>query len=321
VKEDIAGYVFAYFTSADDDDGEQVRFARSAGADPLEWDILNSGRPVLRSNVGEKGVRDPFLLRAAGLPGEQAKYYLLATDLRIAGRGPRTAWADSIRAGSRSIVVWKSQDLLSWSEPRLVGIAPPDAVNAWAPEATFDPATGTYLVYWASTLQAPGGGEAPNSYHRMFCAKTADFTTFSAPRVWVDKGWSVIDCTVVYADGYFYRFSKDELSADSSSPDARHITVERSEVLDSTRYDMVATGLGRNHLAHGEGPIVVRGGQQWFLFIDEFGLRRYTVFVSDSLAAGKWAPVSAKLPAGASHGSILALSRGEWDRLSVLFDD
>lgn len=317
MTERIGGYLFAYFTSAAEEDGEQVHFARSTGPGPLDWEALNGGRPVLRSDVGECGVRDPFLLRAAGLPGETASYYLLATDLCIARRNPDTAWEDCIRAGSRSIVVWESSDLVSWSEPRLVQIAPPQAGNAWAPEATFDPTTGSYLVYWASTPHQdahPG-----NAYHRMFACNTVDFRTFTPARIWVDRGWSVIDSTVVESGGFYYRFSKDELSEDSSNPDAKHITVERSTTLDSTRYGPVATGIGGNELVHGEGPIVVPGSEpdQWFLFIDEFGLRRYTAFTSASLDARTWTPVNSKLPPGASHGSILALSEDEWSRLEA----
>jgi hypothetical protein len=138
-----AGYLFAYFTSAAEADGEQVRFALSTGPSPLNWTILNGGNPILYSTVGEQGVRDPFVLRAAGLPGESAGYYLLASDLCIARRDPATAWEDSVRAGSRSIVIWESKDLVSWTHPRLVEVAPPSSGNAWAPEAIFDKAPGT----------------------------------------------------------------------------------------------------------------------------------------------------------------------------------
>jgi hypothetical protein len=313
----IGGYLFAYFTSAAEDDGEQVRFARSNGPDPLGWECLNGGRPVLRSDVGEKGVRDPFLFRAAGLPGESATYYLLATDLCIAKRDPRAAWEDCTRSGSRSIVVWESQDLLSWSGPRLVEVAPPGAGNAWAPEAIFDAAAGSYFVYWASAFPATGPNGTQDTYHRMLCSHTVDFKAFTPARAWVDKGWSVIDSTVVEHDGAFYRFSKDELSPDSSNPHAVHITAERSKTLDSTEYSLIGTGIGANEISRGEGPIVVPGQDRWFLFIDEFGLRRYTAFTSDSLEASAWTPIASKLPPGASHGSILALSPDEWHRVGT----
>lgn len=317
-----AGYLFAYFTSAAEADGEQVRFALSTGPSPLNWTILNGGKPILYSTVGEQGVRDPFVLRAAGLPGERARYYLLATDLCIARRDPATAWEDSVRAGSRSIVIWESNDLVSWTDPRLVEVAPPTAGNAWAPEATFDKASGTYLVYWASTLHSPSNDPARGPYHRTLCANTSDFRTFTPARIWIDRGWSVIDSTVVEADGYFYRFSKDELSADSSSPDAKFITAERSQKLDSTHYSLIATGIGKEEIVHGEGPIVVPGPEpeSWFLFVDEFGHRRYTAFTSDSLTSSLWTPASAIMPPGASHGSILPLTAGEYAQLQHLAD-
>lgn len=68
------GYAFAYFTTAEDEDGEQVRLARSVGEDPLHWEALNNGRPIVTSRVGSRGLRDPFLLRAAGLPEESAHF-------------------------------------------------------------------------------------------------------------------------------------------------------------------------------------------------------------------------------------------------------
>lgn len=323
MTEHPAGYLFAYFTSATEADGEQVRFALSTGSSPLNWTILNDGSPILYSTVGEQGARDPFVLRAAGLPGESASYYLLATDLCIARRDPATAWEDSVRTGSRSIVVWESDDLMSWTHPRLVEVAPPNAGNAWAPEAIFDKASGTYLVYWASTLHSPTNDPTRVPYHRMLCANTTDFRTFTPARVWIDRGWSVIDATVVEAHGFFYRFSKDELSADSSSPDAKFITAERSDTLDSEHYTVIATGIGKNELVHGEGPIIVRGPGpgSWFLFIDEFGHRRYTAFTSDSLASNTWTPITAAMPQRASHGSILALTAEEYTQLEHLADN
>ena len=117
-------YLFAYFTSQNEPDGEQVRFARSRGTSPLFWEEIGGGAPVLRSTVGTQGVRDPFLVRAAGLAGERAAFYLIATDLRVHGNDTETFWREQQRVGSRSIVAWESADLVSWSPPRLIEVAP-----------------------------------------------------------------------------------------------------------------------------------------------------------------------------------------------------
>jgi hypothetical protein len=108
-----AGYLFAYFTGEGTADGEQVYFGLSEGNDP-------------------RGDR----------------FSLIATDLRMYGRDD---WERTWRHGSRSIVVWESADLVRWSAPRLVQVAPETAGNVWAPEAFYDPVRGEYVVFWAST--------------------------------------------------------------------------------------------------------------------------------------------------------------------------
>ena len=311
-----SGHLFAYFTSADEPDGEQVHFALSTGERPDHWRALAAGNPVLRSPIGELGVRDPFLVRRP----DGAGFFLLATDLRIAGRDPATAWEDCVRHGSRSIVVWESSDLITWSQPWMLSVAPPNAGNAWAPEATFDTGRGAYFVYWASMIyddSLPRTDQRP--HHRTLAGWTTDFREITDVHVWIDKGWSVIDTTVVENDGTFYRFTKDERSPDSSTPSAKFITVERSARLDANEYEFVAEGVGSGTLVHGEGPIVVGGPDGWYLYIDEFGLRRYVGFFNESLENPVWRPLETTLPPGASHGSILAITSDEHSRLDRAF--
>ncbi len=80
IKEsDYTDYFFAYFAGEGYSDGEQIYFASSQ--DGLNWDDLNNNKPVLTSTLGEKGVRDPFIIRSP----EGDKFYLIATDLKING--------------------------------------------------------------------------------------------------------------------------------------------------------------------------------------------------------------------------------------------
>src|SRR3954449_6919282 len=76
-----AGYLFAYFTGEGTADGEQIYFALSQGNDPLRWRAPAAG-PALRSAVGTKGARDPFVIRSP----RGDRFYLIATDLRMYGR-------------------------------------------------------------------------------------------------------------------------------------------------------------------------------------------------------------------------------------------
>jgi len=56
---------------------EQVYFGLSR--DGRHWQALNGAEPILVSELGEKGVRDAFLLRSH----DDQKFFLLATDLSI----------------------------------------------------------------------------------------------------------------------------------------------------------------------------------------------------------------------------------------------
>ena len=58
-----AGYLYVHF-KRESADGEQLYFALSDGDDPLHFDELNGGQPVLYSVLGERAVRDPHIVRS-----------------------------------------------------------------------------------------------------------------------------------------------------------------------------------------------------------------------------------------------------------------
>lgn len=314
-QQDYAGYLFTYFTGEGTDSGEQVYFALSQGNDPLHWQELNGGAPVLTSNVGDGGVRDPFLIRSP----EGDRFYLIATDLRIHGNGD---WDGAQRHGSRSIVVWESTDLVSWSAPRLAEVSPETAGNTWAPEAYYDAQRGAYVVFWASKLYAADDPDHTGTTHqRMMYATTEDFVTFSEPQVWHDPGYSVIDSTLIQEDGVYHRFTKDE-RGQGESPCGKFITQETATDVLDTSYDLVADCIGSGAISQGEGPLIFRSNTEdrWYLFIDEFGGRGYVPFETTDLASGNWTVSSGyDLPASPRHGTVVPLTQAEYDRVAAAF--
>jgi hypothetical protein len=165
----FTGYLMAHFTG-ESATGEQIYLAHSTNG--LNWTDLNNGGPVLLSTLGTRGVRDPALVRSPA--GD--RYWIIATDLRIASG---TSWSDAANRGSTSLVVWESTDLVNWSAPRLINVAGgiPGAGNAWAPEAIYNPATGDYVVYWATNSARNG-----ITKHRIWYVRTSDFRSFTAPQ-------------------------------------------------------------------------------------------------------------------------------------------
>ena len=301
--------LLAYFLDERSEDGEQVRFAVSDGPTAVGWTALADGAPFLRSHVGECGARDPFLVRL-----RSGDAVLIATDLRI---WPDSVadWERAVRYGSRSLLVWRSSDLVTWSGPSLVEVAPAEAGNVWAPKAFWSSERGAFLVFWASALF----GDAPRSgrqYQRIMFAETSDFITFGEPSVYLDLGHDVIDVTFAQENGLFYRFSVNA-EPPVEGPQG-FITLEVGKSLEDPNFRPLSTGLGSPDLARAEGPAVtpLPDGSGWALLLDEFRLRGYQLFVTGSLASLQWRHVrDPGLPDGARHGSMLPITSEEAERM------
>jgi hypothetical protein len=250
-----SAYLLVHFTG-EGQDGEQIYFATST--DGYRWQDLNGSRPVLTSNLGEKGLRDPAIIRSA----KGDKFYIIATDLRIAsGKG----WHVAMHKGSTKIVIFESVDLVNWSAPRIVDIAGaiPGAGCAWAPEAIHDEKAGDYVVYWA-TIGPKDGITKP----RIYYARTKDFVQFSPAQLYIDRPGKdgLIDTQVVKSEvsGSPYRYYR-------ASGDGQ-ITLEGSNAIlgDWVRIgDLRPVGLTGKDV---EGPILFRISQtgEWGLWVDQY---------------------------------------------------
>jgi hypothetical protein len=310
------GYAFAYFTG-NDIAGENIFMAASRGNDALKWDELNAGKPVVKSSLGTKGLRDPFVIRSP----EGDKFYMIATDLSI---GSGTSWDASQRQGSQYLEVWESTDLVNWSEQRHVKVSPDTAGNTWAPEAHYDEKIGAYVVYWASKIYADNDpNHSGGTHNKMMYSTTRDFRTFSEAKVWNDPGDSVIDSTVIKEGDTYYRFTKDEARV-SGCLDIMH---EKSTDLlavdlpatNPRNWSLMANCIGKNAGTGGvEGPTVFKSNteEKYYLFVDEFGGRGYIPLESTSLENPDWKLAgNYELPRAPRHGTVLPVTKAELERL------
>lgn len=214
-EEDYEGYLFGHFIGEGSDKGEQIYFAISE--DGLNFKDMNDGRPVLVSDVGEKGVRDPYLYRSH----EGDRYFLVATDLSIFHRGGwlqnEQGYCDASTTGSRYLILWESTDLVHWKEPKMMDVAPENAGMAWAPEMIYDDETGEYIIFFASSIMnsATKHKVKPNA---IYYVATRDFVHFSDTRIFIDNQIDgekngmereIIDTTVLKVGDVYYSASKD----------------------------------------------------------------------------------------------------------------
>lgn len=299
----MTGYLFVHFTG-EHKDGEQIYF--SVSQDGLHWQDLNGGRPVLYSALGTQGVRDPFPVRDP----RTGKVYLIATDLRIeAGFG----WDAAQYEGSRDLIVWETEDLVHWSEPRACTVGPEGAGCVWAPEAVFDEKEGKFLVFWASMTRVPGDAKPKQ---RIYASWTEDFRTFSQPFLYMEREQHVIDSTIVEDRGRYYRFSKDETNKCLILEESDSLTGDFREIPSETLRTLMGV----------EGPecYLLPDGKTWCLIADRFAEGKgYLPLLTEDLASGELRILEeGAYDMGTSkkrHGGVLPLQDKEYGMLLDCF--
>lgn len=320
---EFTDYMFAYFIGEGTKTGEQMYFADSQ--DGLHWTALNGGAPVMTSSLGEKGLRDPFIMRSH----EGDKFYLIATDLWIAGG---TSWGDSQTKGSQSIMVWESTDLVNWSDQRMCKVAVDDAGCTWAPEAFWDEETQDYAVFWASKTARDNYGP-----HHIWKCHTRDFYTYSEPEIWItlknESGVdiSVIDTTVIKAGDTYYRFNKNEdggkaVMTDGSTVNTKVVYMEKSSSLGGTWEYVPSDYLLDGDNQYREGATSFKFNDDdvetdtWCLLLDNFGGGGYYPAVSTDLGSGSFRKLekseySFPTEGILRHGSVLNITADEYAAL------
>lgn len=314
------GYLYAYFRIIrTGKDLQQVYFAVSK--DGLHFTALNNNQPILISQMGTRAVRDPHIFRSE----IDGKFYLLATDLDV----NQNKWREYIMHGSKHIMVWTSEDLVHWSEQRMTQLADENIGCAWAPKVCYDEKTGDYAVFFS-------GSEAGTTTLKVFYSRTKDFASFSKPQVLIDKKenseklksiwflpapkWvSFIDSTTVRIGDSFYRFTKNE--------NTRTVQMEKSNAL-TEGYSLVQPVVAGEKGV--EGPCIYKLFDQdrWVLLLDgHFGPNKGVGYfpltaTSAQLEAGEFfrlSPEEYSLPEGCKHGSVIPITKSEYERLVEVF--
>lgn len=320
------GYLMVHFVEDSDGYAEKIYLSISRGNDPQHWDRLNGGEPILASNLGTTGVRDPFLTYN---PGTRT-YYIIATDLRVFGSAEcpsDNCWGDWQLNGSSRLNIWESKDLVTWTDFRQIEVSPPTHGMSWAPEATWVPGlndgAGGFIVYWSSTIRE-SATSTEDSYSRVVWGSTTDFTqeSYAYGGVMIDTGGNAIDTTLLQIGSQTYRFTKD-----NDPVTARGIYVESTEVsqwwLPETEWDLLQTRIGMAAFGEVEGPatFAVHGGDQWYLLVDDYPTPGYRPFVSadppepDSWLQADQTTGGFSLPDNTKHGGVIGLTRVQYDAL------
>lgn len=348
-ENDPYGYLLVHFREDPNGYAERIYFDLSDGDDPTRWVPLNRGKPVLTSSIGTTGVRDPHITQNP----ETGTYYIIATDLRVFGGRPDDGanWYDWSHRGSTCLIVWESDDLVSWRGPRMLDMARPvnretplELGQAWACECLWVPdyypvghqgGRGAFVMYWSSKLFSPDDHDhTEKSVHdTVLWGVTTDFSQemYEYGGVFIDTGGDSIDTTMIQrpvgtgdsdagATLRTYRITKDNTFG-------RGIWMDATDAPDwwepDTPWRTIQTNIGDGYSdGHGlEGPAVFAGhggnADRWYLLVDVIPSVGYRPMVSDDLDVG-WkllGDAGFGLAPHTKHGGVLTLTRNSYECL------
>ncbi|MFJ5973240.1 glycoside hydrolase family 43 protein [Streptomyces sp. NPDC093060] len=282
-----SAYVMGYFTESPNGTGTDYGLHLAVSTDALRWMPLNQNDPVVTPTEGAGGLRDPFVLRR-----QNGAFVVLATDLK------GTDWSYV----SQYIHVWDSADLRTFTNYRRLELHDMNT-HSWAPEAFWDAGRGQYGIIYSSVN---------SSGHNVIMVNyTGDFRTVSAPQVFFDPGYDVIDADLaVGVDGVNYLYFK--------SSSAQALVGARSTSLDPGSFTVFSTPV-----AHGgtEAPVLVKSQTSgtWWLWGDTYTPNGvFYAWQSTDLAAGTWSALDQRTytqPVNSKHGTIQPITTTEYTNL------
>ncbi|BDR52305.1 hypothetical protein KIM372_02120 [Bombiscardovia nodaiensis] len=299
---DPYGYLLVHFIEDPDGYAERIYLDLSEGDNPERWHPLKGGQPILTSNLGTTGVRDPYLVRNP----QTGRVYVIATDLRVYGdeHSGGSGWDYWSHHGSTKLVIWQTDDLIHFSDPWQLDVSlRQDGSHAqlgmaWAPECLwvddfYGPGQGAFVLYWSSKLFADGDSDHadPAVYDRVLWGVTRDFTqdTFVYGGVMIDTGGNTIDTTMVQRrlpSGQLrtYRATKDNSFGEGIWLDW---TDEQRWWLPETQWQVAQRKVGAQFAVGGdpggvEGPALFVSHSQdlWYLYVDVIPSIGYRPMVS-----------------------------------------
>lgn len=302
-------YLFTHFKEKVTPDGEQVYFAVSK--DGLNWEKVNGGEPVLTSTMGTCGCRDIEIIRL-----HTGGFVILTTDLCIANIMDENYWVDWKKVnstGSKCLSLWRTDDLVKFSEQELVYFGRDDFGCLWAPEIFFDEENQEYLIHWGSTV-----AEDNFTHMSIYCCTTKDFRTFSEPKLYFTKDNEILDSHIVKADGKYHLFYKNSdrppMNMHAVS-DNLYGPFEHDESFEKLMSTLESPG------AYEAPTTLTLPDGRWCLLIDFFGCEKskmgYVPFVASKPGANDFQRCDElfSFPYGFKHGGVIEITDEEYNRL------
>lgn len=299
-------YLFVHFKEKITPDGEQVYF--SVSKDGFDWEQLNSGEPILTSKLGTGGCRDIEIVRL-----KNGGFVILTTDECIANRYDENLnidWKIVNRTGSHGFCMWKSEDLINFSEQEIINIGRDDFGCMWAPEVFYDETEDEYVIHWGSTVS-----QDDFSHMSIYYSTTKDFNSFTKPRLFFTKENEILDTHIRKIGGKYYMFYKN-----AHNPGMNMLSVSEhlyGPYIPDKNFERIMSELEKPGSYEAATTCILPDGR-WCLMIDFFGCEKpkmgYVPFISEKAGDTnfKMCKEQFTFPYGFKHGGILEISDSEY---------
>ncbi len=269
------------FTSFHEPANEGLRLLYSE--DAYHWKDLN--KIFLKPTIGtQKIMRDPSIAQ-----GHDGVFHLV--------------WTSSWK-GDRGFGYASSKDFINWTEQKFIPVLEnePTTVNVWAPELYYDDKKKEFSIIWASTIpfRFAKGMEEEDNNHRMYVVTTKNFTSFTAPKLFLDPGFSVIDAVIVKKALKEYVL----VLKDNTRPN-RNLKVAFSNSALGP-YTGVSDTFSPKLT---EGPTVVKTGKEWLIYFDAYGNKKYSAVKTSDFKSFNDVTAEITIPEGHKHGTIIKVRR------------
>jgi hypothetical protein len=299
-------YLFAHMTKE-----HYGELFYSVSLDGLHWTRLNGGKPVSAAYHGHASIAR----------SNEGRYYL------VGNKGD----------DDPLIRFWVSNDLVRWTsfgtyQPDLKNIHghPHTLQRIGAPKLFYDDASRRFLLTW-HTPNLDGSTQDPERYwgsQRTLYVESDDLKTFAAPpRRLFTWDMATIDTIVQPNDhGGYCVIIKDERYPSYSWPTGKTIRISCARKLLGP-YPFPASPLSPNFR---EAPTIIRAPNKidWLLYYEQYAGTSYGLSMAPTLR-GPWYQVSGnsgvpewnryEMPAGTRHGSMIGITRQQYDAIVAAF--
>lgn len=305
VEEEDYAYLFAYFTG---NRPEQERLFYGLSRDGYHFNTINGGNSVLESTKGHACLRDPYIMK-----GQNGLYYAIMTDMRS-----WDGWASQ-----SSIIIFESEDLVSWDDGTLIDFKDFDewryCNRAWAPQAIwdaefYDEETGEYGAYMIYLALSSGGAT------QMYKVYTRDMKTLiTRPELFYkrDDSLSDIDADIIYKDGIYYMYVKDESAGGIYVVTSEHAGGPYSERINTLPR---VNDSGKTVAIEGSGIFKLMNEEKYNIVYDAYNDGFFVMTQTEDLLNFNQLDRSEySFDFTPRHGYVITVSKKEADRLEEVY--